>query len=92
MQEPARLITDPGHRQEDRRAPAARAERQARRRARRRDHAGPAATAAATCCNALLALGYSEKEAMGAVKLVPEGLAVAEGIRHALKALSKGMR
>ena len=48
-----------------------------------------AAPAASDVLNALLSLGYSEKEAMGAVKLVPEGLAVAEGIRHALKVLSK---
>jgi len=48
-----------------------------------------AAPAASDVLHALLALGYSEKEAVGAVKLVPEGLAVAEGIRHALKVLSK---
>jgi Holliday junction DNA helicase RuvA len=48
-----------------------------------------AAPAASDVLHALLSLGYSEKEAMGAVKLVPEGLAVAEGIRHALKVLSK---
>jgi Holliday junction DNA helicase RuvA len=39
--------------------------------------------------NALLALGYSEKEALGAVKGLPPGVAVAEGIRAALKALAK---
>jgi Holliday junction DNA helicase RuvA len=39
--------------------------------------------------NALLALGYSEKEALGAVKGLPHGVAVAEGIRTALKALAK---
>jgi Holliday junction DNA helicase RuvA len=39
--------------------------------------------------NALLALGYSEKEALGAVKSLPPGIAVAEGIRAALKALAK---
>ena len=48
-----------------------------------------AAAASSDVLHALLSLGYSEKEAMGAVKLVPEGLAVAEGIRHALKVLSK---
>jgi len=48
-----------------------------------------AAPASSDVLHALLALGYSEKEAVGAVKLVPEGLAVAEGIRHALKHLSK---
>lgn len=40
--------------------------------------------------NALLALGYSEKEALAAVKTVPEGTTVSDGIKHALKALSKG--
>ena len=48
------------------------------------------ALASSDVLRALLSLGYSEKEAVGAVKLVPEGLAVAEGIRHALKFLSKG--
>jgi Holliday junction DNA helicase RuvA len=47
------------------------------------------ALASSDVLHALLSLGYSEKEAVGAVKLVPEGLAVAEGIRHALKFLSK---
>jgi holliday junction DNA helicase RuvA len=40
--------------------------------------------------NALLALGYSEKEALAAVKNVPGGTGVSEGIKLALKALSKG--
>ena len=39
--------------------------------------------------NALLALGYNEKEAVGAVKLLPEGVGVSDGIRQALKGLSK---
>jgi Holliday junction DNA helicase RuvA len=39
--------------------------------------------------NALLALGYSEKEALLAVKGLPPGIAVTEGIRAALKALAK---
>lgn len=39
--------------------------------------------------HALLALGYSEKEAVAAVKQLPEGLAVADGIRQALKLLAK---
>jgi Holliday junction DNA helicase RuvA len=39
--------------------------------------------------NALLALGYSEKEALAAVKNVPAGTGVSEGIKLALKALSK---
>ena len=39
--------------------------------------------------NALLALGYNEKEALLAVKGLQAGLSVAEGIRAALKALAK---
>ncbi|MBN4664466.1 Holliday junction branch migration protein RuvA [Pandoraea nosoerga] len=39
--------------------------------------------------NALLALGYSDKEAIAAVKTVPEGTSVSDGIKHALKSLSK---
>jgi Holliday junction DNA helicase RuvA len=39
--------------------------------------------------NALLSLGYNEKEAAWAVKQLPEGLAVADGIRQALRLLSK---
>jgi len=39
--------------------------------------------------HALTALGYSDKEALAAVKLLPEGLSVSEGIRQALKSLSR---
>jgi Holliday junction DNA helicase RuvA len=39
--------------------------------------------------NALLALGYSDKEAMLALKSVPAGTGVSDGIKMALKALSK---
>jgi holliday junction DNA helicase RuvA len=39
--------------------------------------------------HALLALGYSDKEAVAAIKQLPEGLAVADGIRQALKLLAK---
>ncbi|NML25085.1 Holliday junction branch migration protein RuvA [Zoogloea dura] len=39
--------------------------------------------------NALLALGYNEKEAIGAVKTLPEGVSVSDGIRQALRGLSK---
>ena len=46
--------------------------------------------ASADVLNALLALGYSDKEATGAVKSLPEGVAVADGIRQALKLLAKG--
>jgi len=40
--------------------------------------------------NALLALGYSEKEAALAMKQVPDGATVSDGIKAALKSLSKG--
>jgi len=40
--------------------------------------------------NALLALGYSDKEAVLALKSVPAGSGVSDGIKLALKALSKG--
>ncbi len=40
--------------------------------------------------NALLGLGYSEKEALVAVKGLPPGIGVTEGIRAALKGLAKG--
>ncbi len=39
--------------------------------------------------NALIGLGYNEKEALQAVKGLPPGLGVAESIRAALKALAK---
>jgi Holliday junction DNA helicase RuvA len=38
---------------------------------------------------ALLALGYSDKEAQLAVKQMPEGLSVSDSIRQALKSLAK---
>ena len=47
------------------------------------------APASSDILNALLALGYSDKEAIAAVKKLPEGVAVADGIRHALKLLAK---
>ncbi|MBC7755517.1 MAG: Holliday junction branch migration protein RuvA [Bdellovibrio sp.] len=39
--------------------------------------------------NALIALGYNEREAGSAVKLLPKEVTVAEGIKQALKSLSK---
>jgi len=39
--------------------------------------------------NALIALGYSDKEAVAAVKDLPDGVAVADGIRAALKKLAR---
>jgi len=52
--------------------------------------ANRAAPASGDILNALLSLGYNEKEARYALKQLPEGLNVSEGIRQALKALSKG--
>ena len=45
---------------------------------------------AADVVNALIALGYSEREVAHTVKQLPPGLSVTEGIRQALKLLSKG--
>ena len=39
--------------------------------------------------HALLALGYSDREAVAAVKKLPDGVAVGDGIRQALKLLAK---
>ena len=50
---------------------------------------GRAKPATSDIFNALLGLGYSEKEAQGAVKLLPEGLSVSDGIRQALKLLAR---
>ncbi len=36
-----------------------------------------------------ISLGYSDKEAVTAVKKLPDGVAVADGIRQALKLLAK---
>ncbi|MBK7792109.1 MAG: Holliday junction branch migration protein RuvA [Betaproteobacteria bacterium] len=47
----------------------------------------PAVTA--DVLHALLALGYSDKEAVAAVKQLPDGVAVGDGIRQALKLLAK---
>jgi len=39
--------------------------------------------------HALVALGYSDREASAAIKQLPEGVAVADGIKQALKLLAK---
>lgn len=52
-------------------------------------HAGAAARPANDILNALLALGYSEREAAAAIKALPEDIAVSDGIRAALKSLSR---
>jgi Holliday junction DNA helicase RuvA len=56
--------------------------------------AGPGAAATpagvqADALHALIALGYSDKEAVAVVKQLPEGLALEEAIRQALKLLAK---
>jgi Holliday junction DNA helicase RuvA len=48
-----------------------------------------AAAPASDILNALLALGYSEREAQAALKALPAEVSVSDGIRLALKALSK---
>ena len=50
--------------------------------------AGPADSAQADIVQALVALGYSEKDAMAALKKLPPDIGVADGIKLALKALS----
>ncbi|MCC6595185.1 MAG: Holliday junction branch migration protein RuvA [Rhodanobacteraceae bacterium] len=52
--------------------------------------AGTKAESGNDVLNALVGLGYSEKEALAAVKGLAPGLAVTEGIRQALKSLAKG--
>jgi Holliday junction DNA helicase RuvA len=53
-------------------------------------HAGAARDdAQADVLNALLALGYSDKEALAAIKNMPPGTSVSDGIKLALKSLSK---
>jgi Holliday junction DNA helicase RuvA len=47
------------------------------------------APVASDVLNALFALGYSEREALAAVKQLPEAVTVADGIRQALKLLAK---
>ena len=39
---------------------------------------------------ALLALGYSEREAQAAIRNLPAGASVSDGIKEALRALAKG--
>jgi Holliday junction DNA helicase RuvA len=51
--------------------------------------ATPASEGSTDVLRALLALGYSEKEAAAAVRLLPPDTGVADGIRLALKSLAK---
>jgi Holliday junction DNA helicase RuvA len=48
-----------------------------------------AAPVASDVLHALLSLGYSDKEAVHAVKQLPEGAVLSDGIRQALKLLAK---
>ncbi|PKO25116.1 MAG: Holliday junction branch migration protein RuvA [Betaproteobacteria bacterium HGW-Betaproteobacteria-8] len=50
---------------------------------------GQAKSASGDVLNALLALGYNEREALAAVKLLPADVTVSDGIKQALKSLSK---
>ena len=45
--------------------------------------------AASDIQQALMALGYNEKDAVAALKALPAGVGVSEGIKLALKALAK---
>ena len=51
--------------------------------------AGAPGSARADVAAALLALGYSDREAQAAAKKVPEDVSVSEGIRLALKSLAR---
>ncbi len=51
--------------------------------------AATASDAQADIAQALQALGYSEREALAAVKALPADVAVADGIRQALKSLNR---
>jgi Holliday junction DNA helicase RuvA len=50
---------------------------------------GTSSDPSADIVRALIALGYSDKEASAAARLVPAGSGVSEGIRFALKSLAK---
>jgi Holliday junction DNA helicase RuvA len=50
---------------------------------------GDASAASADVVNALLGLGYNEREAQAAVKQLPPDLQLTDAIRHALKHLGK---
>ncbi|WP_442593049.1 Holliday junction branch migration protein RuvA [Parapusillimonas sp. JC17] len=52
--------------------------------------AGPASAGRDDIANALMALGYSSSESQAALKQLPEGVEVTEGIRLALKSLARG--
>jgi Holliday junction DNA helicase RuvA len=52
-------------------------------------HSNQPKSASSDVLNALISLGYNEREALAAVKLLPADANVAEGIKLALKSLSK---
>jgi len=54
------------------------------------NQAGTATNSSSEILQALLALGYSDKEAVLALKNIPTDISVSDGIRMALKTLSKG--
>jgi Holliday junction DNA helicase RuvA len=51
--------------------------------------ASVASDAQADILQALIALGYSDKEAQATLKALPKDIGVSEGIKQALKALAK---
>ena len=51
--------------------------------------AGPSSDAQSDILQALLALGYNDREAAAALKALPADVGVSEGIKLALKALAK---
>jgi holliday junction DNA helicase RuvA len=54
------------------------------------NQAGTATNSSSEILQALLALGYSDKEAVLALKNIPTDISISDGIRLALKTLSKG--
>lgn len=52
-------------------------------------HPNQPKSASSDVLNALISLGYNEREALAAVKLLPADATVADGIKQALKSLSK---
>ncbi|NOT68474.1 MAG: Holliday junction branch migration protein RuvA [Methylophilaceae bacterium] len=52
---------------------------------------GKVANSTSDILNALIALGYNDKEALTAVKQLAENLSVSDGIRQALKILAKAV-
>lgn len=51
--------------------------------------AAPMPDASSDILNALIALGYSDKESLMALKLLPKDCSVSDGIKQALRSLSK---